>query len=63
MFDQGINNQHAIRFYNTAGDLTKRVIYDQYFSKLTNPLTGAAVPYTQHNTITDGRGLVEGLDQ
>jgi hypothetical protein len=51
--DQGTHNQHAIRFYNTAGDLTKRVIYDQYFSQFTNPLTGAAIPYTQHNTTTD----------
>jgi len=53
IFDQGINNQHAIRFYNAAGDLTKRVVYDQYFSQFSNLLTGAAVPYTQHNTITD----------
>jgi hypothetical protein len=53
IFDQGTHNQHAIRFYNAAGDLTKRVIYDQYFSQFTNPLTGAAVPYTQHNTTTD----------
>jgi len=53
IFDQGTHNQHAIRFYNTDGNLTKRVIYDQYFSQFTNPLTGAAIPYTQHNTTTD----------
>jgi hypothetical protein len=53
VFDQGTHNQHAIRFYNTAGDLTRRVIYDQYFSQFSNPLTGAAVPYIQHNTTTD----------
>jgi len=53
MFDQGTHNKHAIRFYNAAGDLTKRVVYDQYFSQFTNPLIGAAVPYTQHNTTTD----------
>src|SRR6516165_11928506 len=53
IFDQGTHNQHAIRFYNAAGDLTKRVIYDQYFSQFTNPVTGAAIPYTQHNTTTD----------
>ena len=29
ILDQGTHNQHAIRFYNAAGDLTKRVIYDQ----------------------------------
>ena len=27
--DQGTHNQHAIRFYNTDGNLTRRVIYDQ----------------------------------
>jgi hypothetical protein len=53
IFDQGTHNQHAIRYYNAAGDLTRRVIYDQYFSQLSNLLTAAAVPYTQHNTITD----------
>lgn len=29
IFDQGTYNQHAIRFYNTDGNLTRRVIYDQ----------------------------------
>jgi hypothetical protein len=53
IFDQGTHNQHAIRFYNTDGNLTRRVIYDQYFSQFSNPLTGASVPYTQHNTTTD----------
>src|SRR5215472_11073897 len=53
IFDKGTHNQHAIRYYNTAGDLTRRMIYDQYFSQFTNPLTGAAIPYTQHNTTTD----------
>jgi len=53
ILDQGTHNQHAIRFYNPAGNLTRRVIYDQYFSQFSNPLTGAAIPYTQHNTTTD----------
>jgi hypothetical protein len=53
IFDQGIQNQHAIRFYNAAGDLTRRVIYDQFVSQFTNPLTGAAIPYTQHGNTTD----------
>jgi len=53
IFDQGTNYQHAIRFYNTDGNLTRRVIYDHYFSQFSNPLTGAAIPYTQHNTVTD----------
>jgi hypothetical protein len=53
IFDQGIHNQHAIRFYNAAGDLTRRVIYDQFVSQFTNPLTGAAIPYKQHGNTTD----------
>ena len=53
IFDQGTHNKHAIRFYNTAGDLTRLTRYDQNFSQFTNLLTGAAVPYTQHNTTTD----------
>jgi len=53
IFDQGTHNRHAIRVYDAAGDLTRHVIYDQYFSQFSNPLTGAAVPYTQHNTTTD----------
>ena len=53
IFDQGTHNKHAIRFYNAAGDLTRLTRYDQNFSQYSNPLTGAAVPYTQHNTTTD----------
>ena len=53
ILDQGTHNQHAIRFYNTDGNLTRRVIYDQYISQFSNPLTGAAIPYKQHNTTTD----------
>ena len=34
IFDQGTHNQHAIRFYNAAGDLTRRVIHDQFFVAL-----------------------------
>jgi hypothetical protein len=52
-FDQSTHNRHAIRVYDAAGDLTRHVIYDQYFSQFSNLLTGAAVPYTQHNTTTD----------
>ena len=53
VLDQGTHNQHAIRFYNADGNLTRRVIYDQYFGQFSNPPAGAAVRYTQHNTITD----------
>ena len=54
VFDQGTFNQHAIRFYNADGNLTRRVIFEQYiFGQFTNPAAGTVVPYTQHNTITD----------
>ena len=53
ILDQGTHNQHAIRFYNTDGNITRRVIYDQYFGQWSNPATGAAIPYMQHNTTTD----------
>jgi hypothetical protein len=43
IFDQGTHNQHAIRSHNAAGDLTRRVIYDQ-FSRFSNLLTARRFP-------------------
>jgi len=51
--DHAIDYQHAIRFYDTNGDLVRRVIYDHLLGTLTNPLTGANIPYDAHNTTTD----------
>lgn len=51
--DQGLHYQHAIRFYDPSGDLLKRQIYDHYVGAFTNSLTGAAIPYNQHNTTID----------
>lgn len=43
-----------MRYYDQAGNLTRRVFTDNISSgHLTNPLTGATVPYTQHNVTTD----------
>jgi len=54
IFDQATLNQHAIRYYDQNGNLTRRVLHEDYTSgEFSNPLTGAAVPYTQHDTITD----------
>jgi hypothetical protein len=54
IFDQATFNQRAIRYYDQNGNLTRRVIHEDYTSaEFSNPLTGAAVPYTQHNTTTD----------
>ena len=53
-FDQATFNQHAIRYYDQNGNLTRRVIHEDYtFGEVSNPRTGAAVPYTQHVTFTD----------
>jgi len=51
--DHAIDYQHAIRFYDTNGNLVRRVIYDHLLGTLTNPLTGANVSYDAHNTTTD----------
>lgn len=54
ILDQATFNQRAIRYYDRTGNLTRRVIYQDYTAgQFSNPLTGAAVPYTQHNTTTD----------
>ena len=54
IFDQATFSQRAIRYYDQNGNLTRRVIGEDYTSaQFSNPLTGATVPYTQHNTTTD----------
>jgi hypothetical protein len=55
IFDQGGSlNQHVIRYYDQNGNLTRRVIQDNWdASQWSNPLTGHFIQYTQHNTITD----------
>src|SRR5713226_1380025 len=50
--DTGV--QQKTRTYDQNGNLTRRVIHETYSSgQFSNPLTGAVVPYTQHDTITD----------
>jgi hypothetical protein len=54
IFDSATGDQHKIRTYDQNGNLTRRVIHETYSSgQFSNPLTGAVVPYTQHDTITD----------
>ena len=54
VFDSGTFHQHAIRYYDQDGNLTKRVVHENYsFGQFSNPLTGNAVSYTQHDTLTD----------
>jgi hypothetical protein len=54
VFDQGTFNQHATRWYDRNGDLTRRHIYNHYtFGQWTNPLAGTVVPYTQTSIEND----------
>ncbi len=58
IYDSATNNQDASRSYDQNGNLTRRVIHETYSSgQFSNPLTSAAVPYTQHDTITDVFGV------
>jgi hypothetical protein len=41
-------DQHATRFYDQNGNLTRRSVYDNYdFGQFSNPQAGTVVPYTQ----------------
>lgn len=53
VFDQGLETLSATRYYDTNGDLVKRVIHDSEVGALSNPLTGASIPYTINNINTD----------
>jgi hypothetical protein len=54
IFDRGVLTERAIRFYDLSGNLTRRAREDVYsLGEFSNPLTGAAVPYTQHNVTVD----------
>ena len=54
VFDSGTYDQLGIRYYDQDGNLTRRVIHEDYtFAQFSNPLTGKVVPYTQHDTLTD----------
>jgi hypothetical protein len=54
VYDMGTNTEHATRYYDRNGNLTRRVRHDDFTSsQFSNPLTGAAVPYHQHETTTD----------
>jgi hypothetical protein len=54
IFNQDTFDQHAARWYDESGDLTRRHIYDHYtFGQWSNPLTGAVVPYTMTTVEND----------
>jgi hypothetical protein len=51
-FDTNSFIQRAARYYDRDGNLTSRVTHDDITGQLSNPLTGATVPYTQHEQNT-----------
>jgi hypothetical protein len=54
VFDQGTFNQHATRWYDRNGNLTRRHIYEHWtFGEWSNPLAGTVVPYTQTSVEND----------
>jgi len=54
IYDQGTVRQVVIRYYDTDGNLVRRVIHEFWSDALkSNPLTGASAPYTQASNITD----------
>jgi hypothetical protein len=53
IYDQGVIHQRATRWYDADGNLTRRVIREQWKPAFwSNPLSGKTVPYTQNNKIT-----------
>jgi hypothetical protein len=52
VFDSGSSSTELARYYDRDGNLTRRVVRDSIEAVSTNPLTGASVPYRQHETHT-----------
>jgi hypothetical protein len=51
IYDAGVDHNRGTRWYDRNGNLTRRMFTDHYtFGEFSNPLNGATVPYTQHNT-------------
>src|SRR3954453_9198807 len=54
IYDQGTVRQVVIRYYDTDGNLVRRVIHKFWSDALnSHPLTGASAAYTQASHITD----------
>jgi hypothetical protein len=55
IWDQGIAvDQVATRYYDADGNLTRRVVHEDWRpGQFSNPLTGAVVPYRQTSNIVD----------
>ncbi len=54
ILDNSAFYQYATRYYDQDANLTRRVVHEVYIlAESVNSVTGAAIPYTQHDTITD----------
>jgi hypothetical protein len=54
IFDTGTDEYFVRKLYDENGNLVHRYFHDHYtVGELSNPLTGATVPYTQTDTRTD----------
>jgi hypothetical protein len=53
VFDQGTFREHAVRYYDQNGNLTRRFVQFLDFGAWSNQLTGSTLAYTQSNNITD----------
>jgi hypothetical protein len=53
IYDQGVIHQRATRWYDADGNLTRRIVREQWKPAFwSNPLSGKTIPYTQNNKIT-----------
>jgi len=54
VFDAGTDDYSVWKKFDTDGNLVRRVFHDHYsFGEFSNPVAGAAVPYTQTDTRID----------
>jgi hypothetical protein len=54
IYDEGTVRQVVTRYYDSSGNLTRRVIHEFWSdAQKSNPLTGATAPYNQAFTSTD----------
>lgn len=53
LIESDVVDQRATRYYDRAGNLTRRVFHEDFEGTLTNPVTGLAVPFDQLNTLRD----------
>lgn len=52
-YDSGIESETAVRYYDSNLNLVRRVIHFDDDGQWSNAVTGAFVPYEQHNVTTD----------